>query len=44
MPIMYHWDQGNIFSVSGNLTTQMPQAVGWAMAAAIKGEDRARAL
>jgi len=39
MPIMYHWDQGNIFSVSGNLTTQMPQAVGWAMAAAIKGED-----
>jgi 2-oxoisovalerate dehydrogenase E1 component alpha subunit len=25
--------------VSGNVTTQMPQAVGWAMAAAIKGED-----
>lgn len=39
MPVMYHWDKGNIFSVSGNLTTQMPQAVGWAMAAAIKGED-----
>jgi 2-oxoisovalerate dehydrogenase E1 component alpha subunit len=39
MPIMYHWAQGNIFSVSGNLTTQMPQAVGWAMAAAIKGEE-----
>jgi 2-oxoisovalerate dehydrogenase E1 component alpha subunit len=39
MPIMYHWARGNIFSVSGNLTTQYPQAVGWAMAAAIKGED-----
>ncbi len=39
MPIMYHWRRGNIFSVSGNLTTQYPQAVGWAMAAAIKGED-----
>lgn len=39
MPIFYHWREGNIFSVSGNLTTQVPQAVGWAMAAAIKGED-----
>lgn len=39
MPIMYHWAQGNVFSISGNLTTQVPQAVGWAMAAAIKGED-----
>ncbi len=39
MPVMYHWARGNIFSVSGNLTTQFPQAVGWAMAAAIKGED-----
>jgi 2-oxoisovalerate dehydrogenase E1 component alpha subunit len=39
MPIMYHWGSGNVFSVSGNLTTQVPQAVGWAMAAAIKGED-----
>jgi 2-oxoisovalerate dehydrogenase E1 component alpha subunit len=39
MPVMYHWARGNIFSVSGNLTTQYPQAVGWAMAAAIKGED-----
>lgn len=39
MPVMYHWGSGNIFSVSGNLTTQMPQAVGWAMASAIKGED-----
>lgn len=39
MPVFYHWDSGKIFSVSGNLTTQMPQAVGWAMAAAIKRED-----
>ncbi len=39
MPIMYHWQRGNIFSVTGNLTVQYPQAVGWAMAAAIKGED-----
>ncbi len=39
MPVMYHWGSGNIFSVGGNLTTQFPQAVGWAMAAAIKGED-----
>jgi 2-oxoisovalerate dehydrogenase E1 component alpha subunit len=39
MPVMYHWARGNIFSISGNLTTQFPQAVGWAMASAIKGED-----
>jgi 2-oxoisovalerate dehydrogenase E1 component alpha subunit len=39
MPVMYHWERGNIFSVTGNLTVQYPQAVGWAMAAAIKGED-----
>jgi 2-oxoisovalerate dehydrogenase E1 component alpha subunit len=39
MPIMYHFGDGNIFSISGNLATQFPQAVGWAMAAAIKGED-----
>ena len=39
LPVMYHWLEGRIFSISGNLTTQFPQAVGWAMAAAIKGED-----
>src|SRR6187431_1906382 len=39
LPVMYHWTEGRIFSISGNLTTQYPQAVGWAMAAAIKGED-----
>jgi 2-oxoisovalerate dehydrogenase E1 component alpha subunit len=39
MPVFYHSKQRNIFSVSGNVTTQFPQAVGWAMAAAIKGDD-----
>ena len=39
LPVMYHSVAGNIFSISGNLTTQYPQAVGWAMAAAIKGQD-----
>jgi 2-oxoisovalerate dehydrogenase E1 component alpha subunit len=39
MPIMYHNKQGNVFSISGNLATQYPHAVGWAMASAIKGED-----
>ncbi len=39
MPIMYHNKQANLFSISGNLATQYPHAVGWAMASAIKGED-----
>ena len=39
MPIMYHDKKANLFSVSGNLATQFPQAVGWAMASAIKGEE-----
>src|ERR1700691_5748333 len=39
LPVMYHSKAGNIFSISGNLATQFPHAVGWAMAAAIKGED-----
>ena len=39
LPVMYHSVPGRIFSISGNLATQFPQAVGWAMAAAIKGED-----
>ena len=39
MPVMYHNRKGNLFSVSGNLATQYPHAVGWAMASAIKGED-----
>ena len=39
MPIMYHSRNANVFSISGNLGTQYPHAVGWAMASAIKGED-----
>ena len=39
LPVMYHSRGGNLFSISGNLATQFPQAVGWAMAAALKGED-----
>jgi len=39
LPIMYHTRSGNVFSISGNLGTQFPHAVGWAMASAIKGED-----
>jgi 2-oxoisovalerate dehydrogenase E1 component alpha subunit len=39
LPVMYHSRANNVFSISGNLATQFPQAVGWAMAAAIKGED-----
>ncbi len=40
LPVMYHAAEQNIFSLSGNLATQYPQAVGWGMAAAIKGESR----
>ncbi len=39
LPVMYHHREGNIYSISGNLATQYPHAVGWAMAAAIKGEN-----
>jgi 2-oxoisovalerate dehydrogenase E1 component alpha subunit len=39
LPIMYHSKAGNVFSISGNLATQAPHAVGWAMASALKGED-----
>lgn len=39
LPVMYHSAQLRLFTISGNLATQYPQAVGWAMAAAIKGED-----
>ena len=39
LPVMYHSSAARLFSISGNLATQFPQAVGWAMAAAIKGEE-----
>ena len=37
LPVMYSAREAGFFSISGNLTTQYPQAVGWAMASAIKG-------
>lgn len=40
LPVLYHWKEGNIFTLSGNLATQFPQAVGWAMAEAIQGKSR----
>jgi len=40
LPIMYSTKQGSFFSISGNLATQYPQAVGWAMASASKGDTR----
>ena len=40
LPIMYSAKDHGFFSISGNLTTQYPQAVGWAMASAAKGDTR----
>ncbi len=40
LPIMYSSKEHGFFTISGNLATQFPQAVGWAMASAIKGDSR----
>src|SRR4029450_407211 len=40
LPIMYSDKKHCCVSISGNLGTQFPQAVGWAMASAIKGDSR----
>ncbi|HMI17903.1 MAG TPA: 3-methyl-2-oxobutanoate dehydrogenase (2-methylpropanoyl-transferring) subunit alpha [Sphingomonas sp.] len=40
MPIMYSVKDASFFSISGNLATQYPQAVGFAMASAAKGDTR----
>ena len=40
MPIMYSARDVGFFTISGNLGTQFIQAVGWAMASAIKGDTR----
>ena len=40
LPIMYSDKAHGFFSISGNLGTQFPQAVGWSMASAIKGDSR----
>jgi 2-oxoisovalerate dehydrogenase E1 component alpha subunit len=40
LPIMYSVPELGFFSISGNLGTQFPQAVGWAMASAYKKDTR----
>ena len=40
LPVMYSSPEKGFFSISGNLTTQYPQAVGWAMASAARGDTR----
>ena len=40
LPVMYSARDFGLFSISGNLGTQFPQAVGWAMASAIKGDTK----
>ena len=40
LPIMYSSREYGFFTISGNLGTQYPQAVGWAMGSAYKGDDK----
>jgi 2-oxoisovalerate dehydrogenase E1 component alpha subunit len=40
LPIMYASKEHGFFTISGNLATQYPQAVGWAMGSAIAGDSR----
>jgi 2-oxoisovalerate dehydrogenase E1 component alpha subunit len=40
LPVLYSVKDHGFFSVSGNLTTQYIQAVGWAMASAIKNDTK----
>jgi 2-oxoisovalerate dehydrogenase E1 component alpha subunit len=40
LPIMYSSKPYGFFTISGNLATQLPQAVGWAMASAYSGDTR----
>jgi 2-oxoisovalerate dehydrogenase E1 component alpha subunit len=40
LPVLYASKDHGFFSISGNLATQYPQAVGWAMASAISGDSR----
>jgi len=39
IPVLYSFRDFGFFSISGNLGTQLIQAVGWAMACAYKNED-----
>src|SRR4029079_2568895 len=40
LPVMYSYKRAGFFTISGNLATQFIQAVGWAMASAIKEDDK----
>lgn len=40
LPVLYTYKRAGFFSVSANLATQTIQAVGWAMASAIKGDTK----
>src|SRR6266481_1187983 len=40
LPVLYSSKENGFFSISGNLATQYVQAVGWAMASAIKNDTR----
>ena len=40
LPVLYSYKRAGFFSTSGTLATQVPQAVGWAMASAIKGDTK----
>ncbi len=40
LPVLYSRRKDGFFSLSGNLVTQFVQAVGWAMASAIKGDTK----
>ena len=40
LPIMYSSREYGFWTISGNLATQYPQAVGWAMASAYRGDDK----
>src|SRR6201991_3397711 len=40
LPVMYSSREHGFFTISGNLATQYVQAVGWAMASAIKNDSR----
>jgi len=40
LPVLYSAREAGFFTLSGNLGTQLPQAVGWAMASAYKRDRR----
>ena len=40
LPVLYSYKRAGFFTISGNLATQFIQAVGWAMASAIKGDTK----